>query len=284
MPRTSHRSTVFLNLLSGILLVSSGILAGMVLPPQAQPQPQPEADTPPSQPAPPTPQILATLAPPQPQANPPAVNPAADADQESFTDLEAEIREIRQQVIQLLMRIEELESRLQRLRSQAAAPERVTESSTTAEIATGEETPEETLPLPQPTPTPAPTATPTPTSFQVGTQTISLPGDLLFDFDKAEIRPEAASLLAQVAESLQAMPEARIQVNGHTDNIGSLNYNLALSLRRANAVKDYLMKLLPEDQRISWTTSGFGPTSPVADNDTEAGRQLNRRVDLIIAP
>lgn len=277
-PRQHSTSLHFsLNLLSGILLLSSGILAGMVLPQQAQTQTQPDPGFSPPDPTVPTPQILATLSPPQPQANPPAVDPA---DRESFTDIEAEIREMRQQVIQLLMRIEELESRLHRLRSQAGEPERVTESSTTAEIATGEADADSTLPQP----TPTPTATPTPTSFQVGTQTISLPGDLMFDFDKAEIRPEAASLLAQVAESLESMPEARIQVNGHTDNIGSLNYNLALSLRRANAVKDYLIKLLPEDNRISWTTSGFGPTAPVADNDTEAGRQQNRRVDLIIAP
>ncbi|HIK19772.1 MAG TPA: OmpA family protein [Synechococcus sp. M44_DOE_062] len=241
----------------------------MVLPQQAQPQPQPEPNTSPGQPISPTPPILPTLAPPQ--ANPPVASPTADAEEhhESPTDLEGEIREIRQQVIQLLIRIEELESRLQRLRSQTA-PEPVRESSTAAEMVPGEES------------TPAPTETPT--SFQVGTQTISLPGDLLFDFDKAEIRPEAAALLAQVAKSLEAMPGARVQVNGHTDNIGPLNYNLALSLRRANAVKDYLMKLLPEDHPISWTTSGFGPTLPVADNDTEAGRQRNRRVDLVIAP
>ncbi|MFS8855145.1 OmpA family protein [Synechococcus sp. H55.7] len=277
MPRSSQRSTVALNFLSGILLVSSGIWLGMELPQQAQPQPQPETNLSAGQPAPPTPAILPTLAPPQ--ANPPLASPTANADpnadpeerQASPTDLETEIREIRQQVIQLLIKIEELESRLQRLRSQTA-PEPVRESSTAAEIAPGEAS------------VPAPTPTPTPTSFQVGTQTISLPGDLLFDFDKAEIRPEATSLLAQVAKSLEAMPGARVQVNGHTDNIGSLNYNLALSLRRANAVKDYLMKLLPEGHPISWTTSGFGPTLPVADNDTEAGRQRNRRVDLIIAP
>ncbi len=270
MPRSSQRSTVALNFLSGILLVSSGIWLGMELPQQAQPQLQPETNLSPGQPAPPTPAILPTLAPPQ--ANPPLASPTVNADpntdpeerHESPTDLETEIREIRQQVIQLLIKIEELESRL---RSQTA-PEPVRESSTAAEIAPGE----------------ASVPAPTPTSFQVGTQTISLPGDLLFDFDKAEIRPEAASLLAQVAKSLEAMPGARVQVNGHTDNIGSLNYNLALSLRRANAVKDYLMKLLPEGHPISWTTSGFGPTLPVADNDTEAGRQRNRRVDLIIAP
>ncbi|MFS8780705.1 OmpA family protein [Synechococcus sp. W55.1] len=275
MPRSSQRSTVALHFLSGILLVSSGIWVGMVLPQQAQPQPQPETNISPTQPVSPTPPILPTLAPPQ--TNLPVASPTANADpnadpeenHESPTDLEGEIREIRQQVIQLLIRIEELESRLQRLRSQTG-PEPIRESSTAAEIVPGEES------------TPAPTKTPT--SFQVGTQTISLPGDLLFDFDKAEIRPEAAALLAQVAKSLEAMPGARVQVNGHTDNIGPLNYNLALSLRRANAVKDYLIKLLPEGHPISWTTSGFGPTLPVADNDTEAGRQRNRRVDLVIAP
>ncbi|WP_414515807.1 OmpA family protein [Synechococcus sp. W60.3] len=219
--------------------------------------------------------LLSTLSPPQ--ASLPAVSPDADSPKGNpnhggSTDLEREIRELRQQAIQLLIRIEELESRLQRLSSPAAAPEPRRESATTAEIA------------PEGASVPAPTATPTPTSFQVGTRTISLPGDLLFDFDKAEIRPEAASLLAEVAKSLREMPGARVQVNGHTDNIGSLNYNLDLSLRRANAVKDYLANLLPEDHPISWTTSGFGPTLPVADNDTEEGRQRNRRVDLIIAP
>jgi len=281
MPRPSKRATVFLNLSSGLLLVGSGIWAGMVLPQQLPtqplPAPQPQVNTPPEQPVPTPPPLLPTLSPPQ--ASPAAVSPTADAaspsgnpNHEGLTDLEREIRELRQQVIQLLIRIEELESRLQRLSSQAVAPEPRWESATAAEIA------------PEGVSVPAPSATPTPTSFQVGTRTISLPGDLLFDFDKAEIRPEAASLLAQVAKSLEAMPGARVQVNGHTDNIGSLNYNLALSLRRANAVKDYLMKLLPEGHPISWTTSGFGPTLPVADNDTEAGRQRNRRVDLIIAP
>lgn len=270
MPRPSERATVFLNLSSGILLVGSGIWAGMVLPQPLQtqplPVPQPQANTPP---------LLPTLSPPQ--ASLPAVSPDADSpkgnpNHGSSTDLEREIRELRQQAIQLLIRVEELESRLQRLSSPAAAPEPRRESATTAEIA------------PEGASVPAPTATPTPTSFQVGTRTISLPGDLLFDFDKAEIRPEAASLLAEVAKSLREMPGARVQVNGHTDNIGSLNYNLDLSLRRANAVKDYLANLLPEDHPISWTTSGFGPTLPVADNDTEEGRQRNRRVDLIIAP
>ncbi len=271
MSRPLHSLTLLLNLLSGILLLGSGILVGMVLP--AQTQIQPATDSSSADPAIPTPQILATLAPAQPQANPPGIDPD---ERKSFAEIEADIRETRQQVIRLLMQIEELESRLQRLRSQTGDP--VRQSSTTAEIATGEAN------IDSSPPPPTPTATPTPTSFQVGTQTISLPGDLMFDFDKAEIRPEAASLLAQVAESLATMPEARIQVNGHTDNIGPLNYNLALSLRRANAVKDYLLKLLPADNRISWTTSGFGPTAPVADNDTEEGRQRNRRVDLIIAP
>lgn len=234
MARSSQLLTVALHSLSGILLVSSGIWVGMVLPQQAQPQPQPETNISPTQPASPTPPILPTLAPPQ--ANPPVASPTADADpeenHESPTDLEAEIREIRQQVIQLLIRIEELESRLQRLRSQTA-PEPVRESSTAAEIAPGAESAS--------APTPAPTTTPT--SFQVGTQTISLPGDLLFDFDKAEIRPEAASLLAQVAKSLEAMPGARVQVNGHTDNIGPLNYNLAIPSASGTKINRFTPKM-----------------------------------------
>ncbi|MFS8885075.1 OmpA family protein [Synechococcus sp. H70.2] len=261
MPPPWQRTTVFLNLLGGLLLIGSGIAVGMVLPLEAQLQPPAEI-------SPFSPPILPTL--PPLQASSPLASPTPPAEpgenRGSSADLEAELREVRQQVIQLLVRIEELEAQLQQLSSLRAAPVLQQESSTAAEVTPGE------------------AEVPLPTTFQVGTRTISLPGDLLFDFDKAEIRPEAASLLAEVAKLLQEMPGARVQVNGHTDNIGSLNYNLDLSLRRANAVKDYLMNLLPKDHPVRWTTSGFGPTLPVADNNTEVGRQRNRRVELVIAP
>jgi outer membrane protein OmpA-like peptidoglycan-associated protein len=146
--------------------------------------------------------------------------------------------------------------------------------------------------IPHSTTTPAPTVSPSPAAssqtpfFQVGTQTISLPGDVLFDFDEATLRPEAEDLLATVATKLQNMPGARILVAGHTDNIGRQDYNLALSLRRATAVQDYLIELMPADRQedFSWSATGLGASQPIASNETEAGRQQNRRVDIILAP
>lgn len=125
-----------------------------------------------------------------------------------------------------------------------------------------------------------------PPSLQVGTQTISLPGDVLFDIDRADIRPEAAQLLAEVAQSIQQdYGSGRIRVIGHTDNTGPKDYNMTLSLRRANAVKSYLNELMDDNSdKYTWTAVGRGPDNPVADNASSAGRQLNRRVDLIVAP
>jgi outer membrane protein OmpA-like peptidoglycan-associated protein len=119
----------------------------------------------------------------------------------------------------------------------------------------------------------------------LGTQTISLPGDVLFDFNKDNLRSEATDLLKQVAGLLKAMPSGQIQVAGHTDNIGSDQYNLDLSLRRADAVEKYLKEVLPNNGgKFRWTSIGYGATSPIADNSTDEGRQRNRRVDLIVTP
>lgn len=120
--------------------------------------------------------------------------------------------------------------------------------------------------------------------LQLGTQTVSLPGDVLFDFNKATLRPEAAELLNKVAKDIQAMPSARILVAGHTDNVGTEQYNLALSLERANAVQKYLIGKIPDKKKYSWKAEGYGFSQPVASNDTPQGQQQNRRVDLIIAP
>ncbi|NJO85972.1 MAG: OmpA family protein, partial [Synechococcaceae cyanobacterium RM1_1_27] len=121
-------------------------------------------------------------------------------------------------------------------------------------------------------------------TLEVGTQTISLPGDVLFDFDQADLRPEATSLLQRVANRLTEQPAARVLVVGHTDDVGEDNYNLVLSLDRANAVKDFLRDALPNADQFNWSSSGYGAAQPVASNDTEVGRQRNRRVDIIIAP
>ncbi|MEN9252105.1 MAG: OmpA family protein [Thermostichales cyanobacterium BF4_bins_65] len=140
------------------------------------------------------------------------------------------------------------------------------------------------IPLPVLTPTPAPSPTPSPTTLDVGSETISLPGDVLFDFDRADLRPEATALLQQVAATLRQRPGSRVMIIGHTDNIGEERYNLELSLRRATAVKEFLQGQVDAELKHRWNASGYGASQPVADNNTAAGRQRNRRVDIVIAP
>ena len=102
--------------------------------------------------------------------------------------------------------------------------------------------------------------------------------NVLFDFDKAVIKPEAYPLLNEVVTILKKNPGMTVELQGHTDNIGTAEYNMGLSLRRANAVADYLESKGISGDRL--TTKGFGFSKPVALNGTEFGRSLNRRVEL----
>lgn len=106
--------------------------------------------------------------------------------------------------------------------------------------------------------------------------TISL-DDVLFDFDRAEIKPAFSGLLAEVAQVLIADNTAVI-IEGNTDSIGSEAYNFALGQRRADAVASYLAGLGVNPALM--TTESFGETRPIAPNDTEEGRALNRRVEI----
>ena len=108
---------------------------------------------------------------------------------------------------------------------------------------------------------------------------VSLPG-ILFDFDKAELRPEVESTLTQIAEVLKKYPDIDIMVEGHTDDVGQEQYNQRLSDRRALAVYTYLVSQGIDPSHV--THAGYGETRPVAGNDTPEGRQRNRRVDLVI--
>jgi outer membrane protein OmpA-like peptidoglycan-associated protein len=99
-----------------------------------------------------------------------------------------------------------------------------------------------------------------------------------FDFDSSAIRPDSRPVLEEAAALLKQNPGVQVQVQGFTDAIGSPAYNQALSLRRAEAVYRYLVNLGVDPQRL--TVEGFGASHPVADNDTEAGRAQNRRVEL----
>ena len=108
---------------------------------------------------------------------------------------------------------------------------------------------------------------------------VTLPG-LFFDSGKSALKAGARNALGKIADQLRANADLRIAIEGHTDSVGSDALNQALSDKRAAAVRDYLVSRgLPADRM---TTSGLGETAPVATNDTAAGRQQNRRVELII--
>jgi outer membrane protein OmpA-like peptidoglycan-associated protein len=104
--------------------------------------------------------------------------------------------------------------------------------------------------------------------------------DVLFAFNKYELKPEAREKLAKISGILLAYPDLKVQVEGYTDNIGSDDYNQKLSEQRADSVRDYLVKQnVPED---NITAEGFGKTNPIADNSTNSGRAENRRVELVV--
>jgi outer membrane protein OmpA-like peptidoglycan-associated protein len=105
--------------------------------------------------------------------------------------------------------------------------------------------------------------------------------DVLFDTAKFSLRPEAREKLAKVAGIVSGHPGLRLAVEGHTDNVGGDTYNQQLSEERGSAVRDYLTQ--QGMQQGSVTTRGFGKTQPIATNDTAAGRQQNRRVELVIS-
>lgn len=101
---------------------------------------------------------------------------------------------------------------------------------------------------------------------------------VMFDFDSAEIKSEAYPMLDEAALILKKNPEIKVEIDGHTDNIGSAAYNMNLSERRAKSVMDYFVDKGIESERL--TIKGFGFTRPAASNDTEQGRAKNRRVEL----
>ncbi len=109
---------------------------------------------------------------------------------------------------------------------------------------------------------------------------LTIPEKVLFDFNKFFLKPEARKALHLVAQMLKEHPDKNILVVGFTDNIGSDEYNLRLSLQRAQSVADYLIYVEGiKNGRIK--IEGKGKANPVADNSTEEGRAKNRRVEII---
>ena len=105
-------------------------------------------------------------------------------------------------------------------------------------------------------------------------------GDVLFDTGKAQLNPGSARKLDQLAQFLADHPERRVQIDGFTDSVGTASYNQDLSQQRADAVKSALVTRGIDPARIE--SQGYGKEFPVADNADSGGRQLNRRVEVVI--
>ena len=105
--------------------------------------------------------------------------------------------------------------------------------------------------------------------------------DVLFDTAQYTLKPGAREKLAKVSGIILAHPGLKIAIEGHTDNIGGEEYNMKLSENRANAVRSYLVSQGLNSGIV--TAQGFGKSRPVADNGTAAGRQQNRRVEMVVS-
>ncbi len=107
-----------------------------------------------------------------------------------------------------------------------------------------------------------------------------MPGNITFNTNEYSIRPNFHSVLDSVSQVLAKYVDTRLRVTGHTDSTGSRDYNYNLSDRRANSVANYLAANGIDQGRL--ITQGVGPDQPIASNDTESGRAMNRRVELQI--
>jgi outer membrane protein OmpA-like peptidoglycan-associated protein len=120
------------------------------------------------------------------------------------------------------------------------------------------------------------------TQRKENTLVVSIPGELLFDFNSTELKPGSQNKLREVADVLQRYPYSDLEIAGHTDSQGTAEYNQRLSEKRAEAVKAFLIAEGIDPTRIR--ARGYGETMPIASNDTPEGRQMNRRVELKIIP
>lgn len=109
---------------------------------------------------------------------------------------------------------------------------------------------------------------------------VTFDSGLLFDFDSYQLRPETIENLNRLASTLQKYDKTDVKILGHTDNVGTENYNSELSENRADAVENYLINMDVTPKRLD--PVGLGENDPIASNETEIGRQKNRRVEVTI--
>jgi OOP family OmpA-OmpF porin len=134
------------------------------------------------------------------------------------------------------------------------------------------------VPAPEPTPAPAPEPNPAPAPVK---EKVTITLNVQFDTNKAVIKEKYNDDIKKVADFMKEFPDTTAEIGGHTDNIASAAYNQKLSEKRANSVRQYLIdKFGIDGSRL--TAVGYGLTKPVAGNDTEEGRQQNRRVEAVI--
>ncbi|SEA95124.1 Outer membrane protein OmpA [Thiothrix caldifontis] len=111
---------------------------------------------------------------------------------------------------------------------------------------------------------------------------LTMPDAITFDFGRADVKPQFYGVLNNLATTLNQFPETRLQIAGHTDNVGSDASNLQLSQQRANSVRTYLASTGVAAQRMQ--AVGYGESRPVADNGSDYGRAQNRRVEITLIP
>ena len=111
---------------------------------------------------------------------------------------------------------------------------------------------------------------------------LTMPDAITFDFAQSAVKPQFYGVLNNLASTLNQFPQTRIQIAGHTDNVGSDASNLQLSQQRANSVRSYLAGSGVALDRMQ--AVGYGETRPIADNSTDYGRAQNRRVEITLIP
>ena len=127
----------------------------------------------------------------------------------------------------------------------------------------------------------------TPAGARVDARGCSLPGERIaivtnvnFDFDRANVREDVRNRLGRVIQLLKEMPDIDVDIVGYTDNVGTEQYNIALSLRRAESVRDYVVARGIDEERLG--VAGRGMSEPIVSNATPEGRAVNRRVEFVV--